>query len=195
MKQGREASGRRERLAGSSRSTNGSRSSQIRREGTNPEDGTGEELADLAFHGMRSQGASRGERGARGRGVPGARSPGEADPVLTNARSAHAGRTESEDGRQEDDGTLKRTRTPREDSRNESPESRCAEEYPVAVSNGEGGAPEAREGATRLTHTSEGDGNLTRGRPHAGDRLRPPSSSSASGGSLTEPRSAATARW
>jgi len=109
MKQGREASGRRERLAGSSRGPNGSRSSQIRREGTNPEDGTGEELADLALHGTRVKSVSRGERGARGRGVPGARSPGEADPALANVRTAHAVRTETGDGRQGDDGTLERT--------------------------------------------------------------------------------------
>jgi hypothetical protein len=51
MKQGREASGPCERLADPSRGSNGSCGSKIRREGTNPEDGTGEDLADLAFRG------------------------------------------------------------------------------------------------------------------------------------------------
>jgi hypothetical protein len=154
MKQGREASGRhgsRRIPQGSERAANAARTVE---RGKNPEDGTGEGLATLAYH---DGGASfrRGTKVAPGvKVLSGARTPGEADPVPTDRgrprkrASMRTGGGQSRRGR-----ALKRSRTSREGLADVHARRSVSPRKTPEPLERQGGSAGSHEGATRRSRT------------------------------------------
>jgi hypothetical protein len=183
--QGRERHGTRPRSFGASRKTACSARGAIRsafaartvERGKNPEDGTGEGSASPRPP-QRRLSCRCGARGTRGSCVRGRNKPRRGGSRATRTiRPASADVAVREHGRQRRDELCRGTEPHERISWNSRPGSQLDEEYPAAVPNGEGGAPEANKallGESKLLRkeprVSEGDGHLMRGRPHAGDR-------------------------
>jgi len=158
---GRERHETRPRSVGASRQSadparvrTGRERSQNRREGKNPEDGTGEGLATLAYH---DGGASfrRGTPVAPDVNVlSGARTPGEADPVLSDRGrprkrpSMRTGGGQSRHGR-----ALKRSRTSREGLADVHARRSVSPRKTPEPLERQGGRAGSHEGATRRSRT------------------------------------------
>jgi len=159
MEQGRETPGRLG-TQGTPHRVLSSWRSQNRREGTNPEDGSGEGVATLTHQRLLSSECSWVESGEAGRPeqcVQGARSSGEANPAGENAPrrvSERCGDRMRVATRRRNSGEEP---TPREDDPGTRvPGTRSGEEHPAAARAARG-APQAKQGATRRIGASEGE--------------------------------------